>query len=119
MKETERGGGGRPPPPPRPASRPPAPFKGTGATKVIPPNPPAVRVVRSLMLVRRYVGRSGLIVALAALPVYYGVHDLVYGYQAGYMAGHAVYRHDLAQLGYDIAQGLSNGAIWALIAIGY
>jgi branched-chain amino acid transport system permease protein len=78
-----------------------------------------VRVVRSLMLVRRYVGRSGLIVALAALPVYYGVHDLVYGYQAGYVAGHAVYRHDLAQLGYDIAQGLSNGAIWALIAIGY
>src|SRR6266536_4930999 len=36
-----------------------------------------------------------------------------------YVAGHAVIHHDLANLGYDVAQGLSNGAIWALIAIGY
>jgi branched-chain amino acid transport system permease protein len=72
-----------------------------------------------LLAIRRSVGHWGLIVALAALPIYYGVHDLVYGYQAGYVAGHAVYRHDLSQLGYNFAQGLSNGAIWALIAIGY
>jgi branched-chain amino acid transport system permease protein len=75
--------------------------------------------VHPLAAVRRYAGRWGLIVALAALPVYYGIHDLTYGYQAGYVAGHAVFRHDLSMLGNDLAQGLANGAIWALIAIGY
>jgi branched-chain amino acid transport system permease protein len=72
-----------------------------------------------LAAVRRYAGQWGLIAALAALPVYYGIHDLVFGYQAGYVAGHLVIKHDLSNLGYDFAQGLSNGAIWALIAIGY
>ena len=61
----------------------------------------------------------GLIAALAALPVYYGIHDLVYGYQAGFVAGHQVIHHDLSNLGFNFAEGLSNGAIWALIAIGY
>src|SRR6204780_108288 len=74
--------------------------------------------VRSLAAVRRYAGQWGLIAALAALPVYFGVHDLVYGYQVT-VAGHQVLHHDLSNLGYDFAQGLSNGAIWALIAIGY
>jgi branched-chain amino acid transport system permease protein len=74
---------------------------------------------RRLATVRRYVGHWGLIAALAALPVYYGVHDLTYGYQAGVVAGHAVIRHDLSNLGFNFAVGLSNGAIWALIAIGY
>ena len=35
------------------------------------------------------------------------------------MAGHAVIHHDLVKLGVNFATGLSNGAIWALIAIGY
>src|SRR5262249_49211922 len=48
----------------------------------------------------------------------YGVHDLVYGYTVS-VAGHLVIHHDLSNLGFDFAQGLSNGAIWALIAIGY
>jgi len=74
---------------------------------------------KPLAVVRRYVGRWGLIVALAALPIYYGVHDLASGYPAGFVAGHAVVRHDLTRLGFNLAQGLSNGAIWALIAIGY
>src|SRR5260370_30722045 len=82
------------------------------------PSPPAVPV-HALLVVRRYAARWGLIVALAALPVYYGLHDLTQGYQAGYVAGHAVIRHDLARLGFNFAEGLSNGAIWALIAIGY
>jgi branched-chain amino acid transport system permease protein len=60
-----------------------------------------------------------LVVALAALPVYYGVHDLAAGYPAGFVHGRAVFRHDLSLLGFNLAQGLSNGAIWALIAIGY
>ncbi len=75
--------------------------------------------VRPLAAVRKAVGRWGLIVALLALPVYYGVRDLTHGYQAVATAGHVVMRHDLTQLGNNFAQGLSNGAIWALIAIGY
>src|SRR5262252_7831260 len=86
-------------------------------TTVSPPSPP-VAPVRPLAAVRRYAGQWGLIAALAALPVYYGVHDLVYGYTVS-VAGHQVIHHDLSNLGFDFAQGLSNGAIWALIAIGY
>ena len=73
----------------------------------------------ALAAVRRYVGRWGLIVALLALPAYYGVNDLVNGYQAGVVAGHPVIHHDLSNLGFNFAEGLSDGAIWALIAIGY
>jgi branched-chain amino acid transport system permease protein len=75
--------------------------------------------MRPLAALRRYIGRWGLIVALAALPIYYGVRDLTTGYNAGYVHGHLVVRHDLTELGFNFAQGLSNGAIWALIAIGY
>ena len=39
---------------------------------------------RPLAAVRRYLGRWGLIAALAALPVYYGISDLVNGYPAGF-----------------------------------
>ncbi|MGI8506128.1 MAG: branched-chain amino acid ABC transporter permease [Solirubrobacteraceae bacterium] len=74
---------------------------------------------RPLAAVRRFSGRWGLIVALAALPIYYGVRDLTHGYQAGVVAGHPVIQHDLSSLGFNFVQGLSNGAIWALIAIGY
>jgi branched-chain amino acid transport system permease protein len=86
-------------------------------TTVSPPSLPAAPA-RPLAAVRRHAGQWGLIAALAALPVYYGIHDLVFGYQVN-VAGHVVVYHDLANLGYDFAQGLSNGAIWALIAIGY
>ena len=72
-----------------------------------------------LAAVRRYGGRWGLIAALAALPVYYGVTDLVNGYQAAVVAGHPVIHHDLSQVGFNFAEGLADGAIWALIAIGY
>ena len=89
------------------------------ATTTIPPSAPPAARARPLAAVRRYAGRWGLIAALAALPVYYGIHDLTVGYQAGVVAGHAVIRHDLSNLGFNFAVGLSNGAIWALIAIGY
>jgi branched-chain amino acid transport system permease protein len=59
-----------------------------------------------------------LIAALLALPVYYGIHDLTHGYVT-FTNGHATVHHDLSQLGFNIVQGLSNGSIWALIAIGY
>ncbi len=87
-------------------------------TATISPSPPAAPV-RALAVVRRYVGRWGLVAALAALPVYYGISDLTHGYQAGFVAGHVVIHHDLSKLGFNLAEGLSNGAIWALIAIGY
>ena len=35
------------------------------------------------------------------------------------VAGHPVIHHDLSRLGFNFAEGLSDGAIWALIAIGY
>ncbi len=82
------------------------------------PSLPAA-TARPLAAVRRFAGRWGLIIALAALPVYYGLHDLISGYQAAGAAGHTVIRHDLSRLGFNFAEGLSNGAIWALIAIGY
>jgi branched-chain amino acid transport system permease protein len=59
------------------------------------------------------------VAALAALPIYYGIRDLTHGYQAGFVAGHPVIQHDLSRLGFNLAQGLANGSIWALIAIGY
>ncbi len=48
----------------------------------------------------------GLIAILAALPVYFGISDLVN-------------EGSLTRLGENLVAGLSNGAIWALIAIGY
>jgi branched-chain amino acid transport system permease protein len=56
--------------------------------------------------VRNFLGRYGLVVALLALPVYYGVHDLAVD-------------GNLTRLGNNVVDGLSNGAIWALIALGY
>jgi branched-chain amino acid transport system permease protein len=79
--------------------------------------PPAV--ARPLALLRRYVGRWGLIAALALLPVYYAIRDLTHGYEAGFVHGHVVIHHDLTHIGFNVAVGLANGAIWALIAIGY
>ncbi len=74
---------------------------------------------RPLILLRTYVGRWGLILALAVLPVYYAIRDLTHGYEAGFVHGHLVIHHDLSHIGFNVAVGLANGAIWALIAIGY
>jgi branched-chain amino acid transport system permease protein len=75
--------------------------------------------MRPLVLLRRWIGRWGLLVALLALPVYYGIHDLTHGYGAGFHGGHQIIHHDLSSLGFNFAQGIANGAIWALIAMGY
>src|SRR5690349_5847080 len=75
-------------------------------------------VKEALLTARRWVGQWGLIVALAALPVYYAIHDLVVGY-TGFSNGHATSIHDLTYIGNNLVSGLSNGTIWALIAIGY
>jgi branched-chain amino acid transport system permease protein len=68
----------------------------------IPPRP-----VRSRgEAVRALIARFGLIAILVVLPVLYGIQDLQ---DDG----------DLGRLATNIKDGLSNGAIWALIAVGY
>jgi branched-chain amino acid transport system permease protein len=74
--------------------------------------------MRPIGALRRATGRWGLLAALAALPAYYAIHDLAAGYP-GYANGHPVVHHDLSYIGGNLVAGLSNGAIWALIAIGY
>jgi len=72
----------------------------------------------ALAAVRRVAGRYGLIVVLAALPIFYGIRDLTAGYTTS-VAGHSVVHHNLSELGQNLVQGVSNGSIWALIAVGY
>src|SRR5437763_10959953 len=78
--------------------------------------PPAV--TRLLAALRRYIGRWGLLASLLILPIYFGIHDLTEGYP-GFAHGHATTTKDLTLLATNIVQGISNGTIWALIAIGY
>jgi branched-chain amino acid transport system permease protein len=56
--------------------------------------------------VRTFLDRYGLIIVLLILPVVYGISDLR---DEG----------DLSRLANNLKDGLSNGAIWALIALGY
>src|SRR5688572_17462905 len=55
---------------------------------------------------REFISKFGLIALLLVLPVYYGIQDLQ---DEG----------DLGRLATNLKDGLSNGAIWALIAVGY
>ena len=55
---------------------------------------------------RGYIGEYGLIALLLVMPVVYGIQDIS---QDG----------SLARLGNNVVDGLSNGAIWALVALGY
>ncbi len=59
-----------------------------------------------LRAVRAFLGTYGLILLLLALPVAFGIQDLR---EEG----------DLSRLGNNLLDGLSNGSIWALVAIGY
>ena len=59
-----------------------------------------------------------LVGALAFMPVYVAIQDLTTGY-SGFVNGHTVVHHDLTRIGNTLVQGVSNGSIWALIAIGY
>jgi branched-chain amino acid transport system permease protein len=55
---------------------------------------------------REFLSKYGLVIVLLALPVYYAISDLS---DDG----------NLTRLGNNLVDGLSNGAIWALVAIGY
>jgi branched-chain amino acid transport system permease protein len=56
--------------------------------------------------VRSWVSNYGLIAVLLALPVVFFIHDLI---------------HDgnVVRTGQNVVAGISNGSIWALVAIGY
>src|SRR5215210_7515668 len=56
--------------------------------------------------VREFISEFGLVVLLLVLPVVYGIQDLQ---DDG----------NLSRLATNLKDGLSNGAIWALIAVGY
>ena len=56
--------------------------------------------------VRKFMGDYGLIALLLVMPVVYGIQDIS---DDG----------SLARLGNNVVDGLSNGAIWALVALGY
>jgi branched-chain amino acid transport system permease protein len=68
---------------------------------------PATRSAAPGQAARDFVSKYGLIVVLLILPVYYAISDLT-GDEG-----------DLSRLGNNLVDGLSNGAIWALVAIGY
>jgi branched-chain amino acid transport system permease protein len=67
-----------------------------------------VRATRAapLSALRSFASRYGLIVVLLALPVAFGASDLIHG-------------HGLTHIFQNLKDGVSNGAIWALVAIGY
>src|SRR5436305_15166962 len=69
---------------------------------------PVRRALRSTAVtaVRRFLGRYGLIIVLLFLPVFYGIQDVV---------NHGSLTHIFENL----KDGVSNGSIWALVAIGY
>jgi branched-chain amino acid transport system permease protein len=73
------------------------------ATSTVDRTPIQRRVIERL---RVWIDRYGLIVVLLILPVLYGIQDLQ---DEG----------DLSRLASNLKDGLSNGAIWALIALGY
>jgi branched-chain amino acid transport system permease protein len=56
--------------------------------------------------VRAFLGKYGLIGVLLIMPVAFGIHDLQT-------------EGDLSRIGNNLLDGLSNGSIWALVAIGY
>jgi len=59
-----------------------------------------------LTALQAFLSRYGLIIVLLALPVGFAVHDIASG-------------HGLTHIIQNLKDGVSNGAIWALVAIGY
>jgi branched-chain amino acid transport system permease protein len=56
--------------------------------------------------VAEFISKYGLIALLAAFPLYYGVSDLLAG-------------DGLSRILNNVVAGISNGSIWALVALGY
>jgi branched-chain amino acid transport system permease protein len=68
---------------------------------------PATRPAAPGQAARDFVSKYGLIVVLLILPVAFAISDLT-GDEG-----------NLSRIGNNLVDGLSNGAIWALVAIGY
>jgi branched-chain amino acid transport system permease protein len=69
---------------------------------------PAERALkpRTSEVVADFISKYGLIAILIAFPAWYGIHDLIND-------------GNLTRIGNNLADGISNGAIWALVALGY
>ena len=61
---------------------------------------------RTSEVIAEFISKYGLIALLIAFPAYYGIQDLI---DDG----------NLTRIGNNLVDGLSNGAIWALVALGY
>ena len=68
---------------------------------------PAARPAAPGQAVRDFISKYGLIVVLLAMPVWFAIQDLTSD------------TDNLSRLGNNLVDGISNGAIWALVAIGY
>jgi branched-chain amino acid transport system permease protein len=68
---------------------------------------PAARSAAPGQAVRDAFSKYGLIVVLLAMPVWFAIKDLTSD------------TDNLSRLGNNLVDGISNGAIWALVAIGY
>jgi branched-chain amino acid transport system permease protein len=68
---------------------------------------PATRPAAPGQAVREFISKYGLIAVLLAMPVVFAIEDLTSD------------TDNLSRLGNNLVDGISNGAIWALVAIGY
>jgi len=68
---------------------------------------PAARPAAPGQAVRDFISKYGLIAVLLAMPVWFAIQDLTSD------------TDNLSRLGNNLVDGISNGAIWALVAIGY
>src|SRR5215212_3378210 len=74
---------------------------------------------RAIERVRGWIDRYGLIVVLLALPVVCAIGDLSGADKFAFIEFNGPDENDLSRLASNLKDGLSNGAIWALIALGY
>jgi branched-chain amino acid transport system permease protein len=61
---------------------------------------------RTSEVIAEFISKYGLIALLIAFPAYYGVQDLIND-------------GNLTRIGNNLVDGISNGSIWALVALGY
>ena len=74
---------------------------------------------RAIERARVWIDRYGLIVVLLALPVVCAIGDLSDATNFAFIDFNGPNENDLSRLASNLKDGLSNGAIWALIALGY
>ena len=88
-------------------SRPRRALSGRVHTNMEAASVPATRSAAPGQAVRGFISKYGSIVVLLAMPVWYAIEDITSD------------TDNLSRLGNNLVDGVSNGAIWALVAIGY